>query len=100
MLLIGIVRLSWYCHRQLVMMMISHWRERSVVIASGLAGLSRVSSGTLDGVPGSGLALPALCLGFTEDAWDLCYITVENSVVVLVTVTLVWEVSSCWFCSN
>ena len=67
------------------------------MIASELAGLSRVSSGTVDGVPGSELALPALCLGFNEDAWDICCITAENSVVVVVTVTLVWEVSSCWF---
>ena len=37
-------------------------RAIGIVIAIELAGLSRVSSGTVDGVPGSELALPALCV--------------------------------------
>ena len=46
---------------------LSSARAIGVVIASGPAGLSRVSSGTVDGVPRLGLSLPALCLGFNED---------------------------------
>ena len=37
-------------------------RAIGIVIAIELAGLSRVSSGTVDGVPGLELALPALCV--------------------------------------
>ena len=51
--------------------------------------LSRVTSKIVGGVPGLELSLPALCLGFNEGVWELSWVTVEDSVVVLVTVAAV-----------
>ena len=69
-------------------------RAIECVVAGGPAGLYMVSSGAMDREYGLVLSLPAVCRGFDEGVWGVCWVTLVDiivDVIVIVLVALVFE---------